>query len=98
MNTVRTSGKSIGDGLASIWRSLGLGRGPNRGAAWGVMILGALLAFEIFNFSTTEFALQDVLGDLAFAGLALGDRPGNRILQHRFRRDCTNIHSPAGRR
>ena len=28
-----------------------------------------LLAFEIFNFSTTEFALTDVLGDLKFAGL-----------------------------
>ncbi len=69
MNTVRSSGKSIGDSLASIWRGIGQGRGPNRGAAWGVMILGALLAFEIFNFSTTQFALQDVLGDLAFAGL-----------------------------
>jgi hypothetical protein len=28
-----------------------------------------LLAFEVFNFSTTEFALKDVLGDLKFAGL-----------------------------
>src|SRR5512133_2521989 len=33
------------------------------------MIIGALLAFEIFNFSTTEFALKDVLGELAFAGM-----------------------------
>jgi hypothetical protein len=33
------------------------------------MILGALLAFEIFNFSTTQFALLDVLGDLAFGGM-----------------------------
>jgi hypothetical protein len=41
----------------------------NRGAAWGLMIVGALLAFEIFNFSTTEFALRDVLGSLAFVGL-----------------------------
>jgi hypothetical protein len=32
------------------------------------MIIGALLAFEAFNFSTTEFALNDVLGDLKFAG------------------------------
>jgi hypothetical protein len=45
------------------------GRGLNRGAAWGLMILGALLAFEIFNFSTTQFALRDVLGDLTFAGM-----------------------------
>jgi hypothetical protein len=34
-----------------------------------MMILGALLAFEIFNFSTTQFALRDVLGDLTFAGM-----------------------------
>ncbi len=40
-----------------------------RGKAFGIMIIGALLAFEVFNFSTTEFALKDVLGDLAFAGL-----------------------------
>jgi hypothetical protein len=33
------------------------------------MIIGALLAFEIFNFSTTQFALLDVLGDLAFASV-----------------------------
>jgi hypothetical protein len=40
-----------------------------RGMAWGVIILCALAAFEIFNFSTTQFALADVLGDLKFAGL-----------------------------
>ena len=28
-----------------------------RGLAWGVIIIGALLAFEIFNYSTTQFAL-----------------------------------------
>jgi len=33
-----------------------------------MMIIGALLAFEIFNYSTTQFALRDVLGDLMFAG------------------------------
>jgi hypothetical protein len=33
------------------------------------MIIGALLAFEIFNFSTTQFALRDILGDLMFAGV-----------------------------
>jgi hypothetical protein len=33
-----------------------------------MMIIGALLAFEIFNFSTTQFALRDVLGELTFAG------------------------------
>ena len=40
-----------------------------RGKAFSVMIIGALLAFEVFNFSTTEFALKDVLGDLTFAGM-----------------------------
>jgi len=40
-----------------------------RGLAWGLIILGALLAFEIFNYSTTEFALKDVLGDLNFIGI-----------------------------
>jgi hypothetical protein len=40
-----------------------------RNKAFGFMIIGALLAFEIFNYSTTEFALNDVLGNLSFAGL-----------------------------
>ena len=45
------------------------GRQLQRGAAWGMMIIGALLAFEIFNFSTTDFALRDVLGELSFMGI-----------------------------
>src|SRR5512142_2541069 len=69
MNSVRTM-HGIGDGLAAVFRSLVRGRGLNRGAAWGLMIIGALLAFEIFNFSTTQVALHDVLGDLSFAGLS----------------------------
>jgi hypothetical protein len=41
-----------------------------RGAIFGAILLTALLAFEIFNYSTTEFALQDFLGtELAIAGL-----------------------------
>jgi len=40
-----------------------------RGMAWGIIIIGALLAFEIFNYSTTQFALADVLGSLKFAGI-----------------------------
>jgi hypothetical protein len=40
-----------------------------RGKAFGFIIFGALIAFELFNFSTTKFALQDVLGNLAFMGL-----------------------------
>ncbi len=41
----------------------------NRGAAFGLILLGALLAFEVFNFSTTDFALGDLLGKLTFAGI-----------------------------
>lgn len=37
-----------------------------RGAIFGFIILGALLAFELFNYSSTLFALRDILGDLAF--------------------------------
>ncbi|MBN1452483.1 MAG: hypothetical protein JW963_15820 [Anaerolineales bacterium] len=45
------------------------GTASRRGALFGGILLGALLAFEVFNYSTTDFALRDVLGDLRFAGL-----------------------------
>ena len=57
------------NGLAAAFRNITNGRRVQRGAAWGAMILGALLAFEIFNFCTTQFALIDVLGELKFAGM-----------------------------
>lgn len=40
-----------------------------RGAIFGAILLIALLAFEVFNFGTTSFALKDMLGDLKFAGM-----------------------------
>ena len=40
-----------------------------RGAIFGSILISALLAFEVFNFGTTSFALQDVLGNLKFAGI-----------------------------
>ncbi len=40
-----------------------------RGLVFGVIILLALLAFEFFNYSTTVFALRDLLGDLQFLGI-----------------------------
>ena len=40
-----------------------------RGLIFGALIITALLAFEIFNYSTTDFALSDVLGNLTFLGL-----------------------------
>lgn len=67
MSTYR---RNIGDGLARVFTDLFRNRKFNRGAAWGLIIISALLAFEIFNFSTTQFALADVLGDLKFGGLS----------------------------
>src|SRR3972149_3573357 len=40
-----------------------------RNLVWGLLVLGALVAFESFNYSTTEFAMRDMLGDLRFAGI-----------------------------
>jgi hypothetical protein len=40
-----------------------------RGLLFGILIIGALIAFEMFNYSTTEFALLDLLGDLRFLGI-----------------------------
>ena len=37
-----------------------------RGLIFGGIILVALLAFEVFNYSSTAFALQDILGSLSF--------------------------------
>jgi hypothetical protein len=41
-----------------------------RGFLFGLLIVTALLAFEVFNYSTTDFALSDLLGDLKFLGVA----------------------------
>jgi hypothetical protein len=51
--------------IGKLWNNLV----AQRSKAFGFMIIGALLAFEVFNYSTTEFALKDVLGNLSFAGL-----------------------------
>lgn len=40
-----------------------------RGLLFGLLIMTALLAFEIFNYSTTDFALADLLGELRFLGV-----------------------------
>ena len=40
-----------------------------RGQLFGYILLGALLAFEVFNFGSTEFALRDLLGNLRFLGI-----------------------------
>jgi hypothetical protein len=41
----------------------------NRGLAFGLILLTALVAFEAFNYSTTVFALTDLLGDLKFLSI-----------------------------
>lgn len=41
----------------------------HRNVLFALMLFGALIAFEIFNFSTTEFALNDALGSLTFMGI-----------------------------
>lgn len=45
------------------------GTAVKRGAIFGAILVAALLAFEVFNYSTTAFALSDMLGDLATAGI-----------------------------
>lgn len=40
-----------------------------RGVVFGALIITALVAFEIFNYSTTDFALTDLLGELRFWGV-----------------------------
>ena len=40
-----------------------------RGVVYGLLIISALVAFEIFNYSTTDFALTDLLGNLRFWGV-----------------------------
>lgn len=41
-----------------------------RGLAFGVIIVAALIAFEIFNYSSTVYALSDLLGELKFLGIS----------------------------
>ena len=41
----------------------------SRGKFFGFLIIGALLAFELFNYSTTDYALNDLLGGLSFSGV-----------------------------
>jgi hypothetical protein len=61
MNTTFRNHRGFGNALKGL--------SVRRGMAWGVIIIGALMAFEVFNYSTTQFALNDVLGDLKFAGI-----------------------------
>ena len=41
-----------------------------RGLMFGLLIIIALLSFELFNYSTTEYSLRDLLGNLRFMGVS----------------------------
>lgn len=41
----------------------------NKGLLIGIILFLALIAFEIFNFDTTQFALRNLLGDVTFLSL-----------------------------
>jgi len=45
------------------------GTALKRGVIFGSILFTALMAFEVFNFSTTQFALLDMFGGLKFAGM-----------------------------
>jgi len=65
----RTTRPKLGFQLNSVVRStLDRIRMP-RTSLFGLIMIGALIAFEVFNYGTTEFALTDLLGGLRFAGL-----------------------------
>jgi len=59
----RTASPSIN--ISRITRKLSY----SRGKFFGFLIIGALLAFELFNYSTTDYALNDFLGGLTFLGI-----------------------------
>ncbi len=58
---MNTKGSSTSD-LRKVVRSVH----PSRGLVFGLLILGALVAFEIFNYTTTDFSLSDLMGNLRF--------------------------------
>jgi hypothetical protein len=59
-----TSG-NLGRQFSVLLRKINL----SRGLLFGLLIIAALLAFEVFNYSTTDYALSDLLGGLKFAGV-----------------------------
>lgn len=56
-----------GNGLSASLSSLDIRK--QRGMLIGLILFVALIAFEIFNFDTTQFALKSLLGDVTFIGL-----------------------------
>ena len=61
---------SVGQVLRQTWNNLVTRIPLPKVSVYGLLMIGALFAFESFNYGTTEFALYDLLGDLRFAGIA----------------------------
>lgn len=57
------SSPPLGTRFASLSMNL------SRKASVGIILIIALLAFEMFNFDTTQYALHSLLGDVQFLGL-----------------------------
>jgi len=61
MNVSQSIQSSFSKSLSSIK--------TRKGVVYMLIFIMALIAFEAFNFSTTDFALSDLLGDLRFMGI-----------------------------
>jgi hypothetical protein len=61
LSSSHSPGKSLSSALSGLK--------PRPGTAFGLIILSALISFEVFNYTTTDFALRDLLGELKFAGV-----------------------------
>lgn len=57
-------------GQRGLGRVISVGTQMPRQFIIGIFLVLALFAFELFNFDTTRYALQNLLGDVRFAGLA----------------------------
>ncbi len=53
----------------SFGSRLNLSSSVTKKTAIGILLVVALLAFEIFNFDTTQFALKSLLGEISFLGI-----------------------------
>lgn len=65
MQTIKSQ-KPFQFSIASLVPNIKL---PERGTSFLVLIVGATVLFEAFNYSTTEHALGDVMGGLYFLGI-----------------------------
>jgi hypothetical protein len=63
------SGRREHDVLSIIAPYIGKVRSLVRPRVFTIVTAGALIAFESFNYGTTEFALTDLLGELSFASV-----------------------------